>query len=169
MAEILADVFRLSRTGETISGTVAARDLTRLALHTGRFLAGELRWMLSGTEGRKELPGMMLHVEGVLEGTCCRCEKPLRHEVLIDTSFLMTRTEAEADALPIEEDEDDEIIVGSSRFEVLPLIEEEVILSLPLFPSHEACNAPENPLREEEDPGMERVSPFAVLASMKKH
>lgn len=53
-------------------------------------------------------------------------------------------------------------IVAEVDMALLPLIEEEVLLALPLAPRHEACAAPTTAPDECEP------SPFAVLAEFKK-
>ena len=81
-----------------------------------------------------------------------------------------TLKEAEADAIPIDEDEDTEIIVGSSALGLADWVEEEAILSLPIAPRHEDCSAPgfdfsDNPQEELAD---DRRRPFAVLETLKR-
>jgi len=47
-------------------------------------------------------------------------------------------TEEEADEYPLDDDEV-EVIVGSRQFDLVDLIEEELLLSLPLVPKHDVC------------------------------
>ena len=47
-------------------------------------------------------------------------------------------TEEEADEFPLDDDEV-EVIVGSRQFDLVDLIEEELLLSLPLVPKHDVC------------------------------
>ena len=169
MGSVLIDVFRLSRDRAVERGSFDVSELPLLGGHEARFCSGRLSWEAVGTEGRRRLPGALLRISGRIAGSCCRCGRPLELEISRETSFLFVKSEAEADASPLSEDEDDEIVVGSSRFDVAKWVEEEVLLSLPLYPAHEDCCAPDNPLHEEEEPGMERVSPFAALAALKKH
>jgi uncharacterized protein len=61
----------------------------------------------------------------------------------------------------LENDEVDVIEVGAGdRLDVLALIEDEIILALPLAPRHESCGLPRT------DCGAGRESPFAVLAGL---
>ncbi len=68
------------------------------------------------------------------------------------------------DAWPEDEIAEDgfDAIVAEKDMALLPLIEEEVLLALPLVPRHPACEPPA-PMQEEREP-----SPFAVLAQFKK-
>ena len=164
----LIDVFRLSEGRRTESGDFEVSGLPRLGSHVGAFTGGSLHWEATGTEGRRGMPGARLRVTGAVRGTCSRCGDPLEIPVDIDTSFLFARTEAQADAIPLSEDEDDEIVVGSSRFDVAAWVEEEVLLALPLYPVHSGCAAPANPAGGKEE-AAERENPFAVLASLRKN
>jgi hypothetical protein len=107
--------------------------------------------------------------EGKLIGSCCRCGDPLTVDVHLKTSFLFTKTESEADSMPISEDGEDEVVVGSSHFDVANWVQEELLLKLPLYPAHDVCKAPELPTDEEEELEDARPNPFAVLSSLKKH
>ena len=164
----LIDVYRLSERRLRESGDFEVSELPRLGSHAGAFTGGLLHWEATGTEGRRGMPGARLLVTGEIRGVCCRCGKPLVLAVERDTPFLFAASEAQADAIPLAEDEDDEIVVGSSRFDAAGWVEEEVLLSLPLYPSHDGCESPANPRKGEED-GAKRESPFAVLASLKKN
>jgi uncharacterized protein len=79
--------------------------------------------------------------------------------------FRFARSEAEADSIPIEEDDDVEIVVGSTKLNLLDWIEEEVLLSLPLVPMHETeCTKHMQTSSVEKE---EKVNPFAELGKLK--
>ena len=66
-------------------------------------------------------------------------------------------------------DGDDEIVVGSRKFDVAAWVEEELILSLPLFAQHDDCEPDEERMQTEEtSETMQRANPFACLAALKK-
>lgn len=166
MGAVLIDVFRLSQDRQCASGVLNVAELPRLAAAPGEFRSGHLAWRATGTEGRRGLAGALLQVKGELHGTCCRCGARLTLPVRLETSFLFAKSEAEADAIPLAEDGDDEIAVGSTRFDAAAWVEEEVLLALPLFPMHDDCESPSGP--DEDAPGEDGgSSPFAVLAGLK--
>lgn len=170
MGAVLIDVFRLSQDRQCASGVLEVSELPRLAAAPGAFLSGHLAWRAQGTEGRRGLAGAVLRVKGELHGTCCRCGAPITLPVHLETSFLFAKSEAEADAIPLSEDGDDEIAVGSTRFDAAAWVEEEVLLALPLFPAHDDCEPPSGPGQEDEPGKGGSRSPFAVLAGLKvKH
>ncbi|MNS67382.1 hypothetical protein D3C72_1006320 [compost metagenome] len=90
----------------------------------------------------------------------------------------MVESEEAADAAPMDDDEVD-VIAGSKRFSLLDLIEDEVLLALPVAPKHDVCPTVHESLvtgsdgeaQPEAEPEEEkRPSPFAALAGLKtKH
>jgi uncharacterized protein len=98
---------------------------------------------------------------------CQRCLTPVLETVKADRSFRFVADEATAAALDDEVEED--ILVISRDFDALSLIEDELILSLPLVPLHEVC--PEALPMSAADPEFEaaaqRPNPFGVLAGLK--
>ncbi len=58
-----------------------------------------------------------------------------------DVPFRFVHDEQELNALPIEDDEVEDV-VGSPATDLLAWVEDEAILSLPLVPRHEDCAVP---------------------------
>ncbi len=111
---------------------------------------------------------------------CQRCLRVYEQPIATDMCFEVVASEADADAAPMDDDELD-VIVGSKRFDLLTLIEDEVLLALPVAPKHDVCPTvheslvtgvdgqaePEPEVLPEEE---KRPSPFAALAGLKtKH
>ena len=70
--------------------------------------------------------------------------------------------------MPIEEDEEFEIVVGSRKFDLVHWIEEELILSLPAFAQHDDCKPDAERLHTQEtEETQAKPNPFACLASLK--
>ena len=76
----------------------------------------------------------------------------------------------EATAAALDDEAEEDILVVSRDFDALALIEDELILSLPLVPLHPVC--PEKVPMSAADPDFEvaseRPNPFGVLAGLKK-
>ena len=70
--------------------------------------------------------------------------------------------------MPLDEDEDMEIVVGSEQMNVAEWVQEEVILTLPTFPKHDECEMPEVEGEEEEIVEPTRPNPFANLKDLMK-
>ena len=97
---------------------------------------------------------------------CQRCLEDLRLEVDTPLRVLVLPSDEEVRALPGEE----EAVVAGESLDLLALIEDELILSLPIVPYHgdEQCSEAFNRLqREQPAPGGGSDSPFAKLKELK--
>ncbi len=132
----------------------------------------EVRWRLRGraepVAGTSDEIWLDLDTEVALPMQCQRCLKPVLSPVVAGRSFRFVADEATAAALDDESEED--ILVLSRDFDALALIEDELIMALPLVPRHDVC--PEAVTMTVSDPDVdeaqERPHPFAALASLKK-
>ena len=164
------DIFELSRTRRTIAGEATLTDMPQLESGLdGETREASVHWKAVGEAGVRGLAAARLFIKAVLVTQCVRCGKACEIEIEKELPFLFTKTEAEADALPIEEDGDYDIVVGSTHFDPVDWVEEELILSLPAFPQHLACEPDREKLQTKETgETQQKTNPFAVLASLKK-
>lgn len=161
------DVFELSRTRAQLAGRVELARMPRLAAMLAS-REGGLDYEIEGMVDREGHPGAQMRLSGGVAMSCNRCGKPVSIAVERDVPFRFVRSEVEANAIPIEEDEEVEIIVGSTALDLAAWVEEEAILSLPLAPRHEDC-----PLPAGQEPAVEIEpeaprKPFAVLETLKR-
>ncbi|MBY4896349.1 DUF177 domain-containing protein [Cupriavidus sp. AU9028] len=186
------DLFDFCRSGGSTGGEIATHDLPRIIAETADDappLAGSepFAWRMTGSV-REEAsePGMAarrrlfleLTVDGRMWLDCQRCLQVYAQPVSTSTRFEIAASEAEAEAAPLDDDEVD-VIAGSRRFDLLPLIEDEILLALPVAPKHEICPTVHDSLvtgadgevesvPDDADAGEEkRPSPFAALAKLK--
>jgi len=109
-------------------------------------------------------PGAVMKLSARLPLRCERCNAPMQFPLEREVTFRFVGDEQELNALPIE-DVDVEEVVGSPAMALLPWIEDEAILSLPLVPRHDDCALP---LAGEAEAAPERrPNPFAALARLK--
>lgn len=99
--------------------------------------------------------------------TCQRCLTAVEVPVQIDRTFKFVDTEAQAE---LEDDESQEdLLVSSREFDLSALIEDEVLMDLPVVPRHDTC--PVALKLAAVDVDFEDVpakpNPFAVLAGLK--
>lgn len=164
------DSLKFAAGGDCVSGRLAVSSLSRLTdvlVDT----AGFLECRLSGFSGEDALNGklgLQLQVTGRLVLCCQRCLGRLLFECVIDSRLLLLPP---GEAWPEEELEADgyDAIPADRELAVMALIEEEVLLALPLVPRHADCQMPAAsmvmaPVEEES-----AASPFAALAGLKKH
>ncbi len=161
------DVFEIARTRQTVEGTLELDEMPELA-HFIDALEGPMRFSITGLGIIERLPAASLSIEGTAVMQCARCNEPVSVPVARELTFRFTKTEAEANALPLDEEGDDEeVIVGSRSLSVADWVQEEAILSLPAMPLHDDCEmAYENTSDEEVE--AEKPNPFAALAALKR-
>lgn len=124
---------------------------------------------LKDAAGRDEL-WLDLHIETAVPQICQRCLQPARLALEIERSFRFVADEQTAAAL--DEMSDDDVLVVSRRFDLHELIEDEILMALPLVPRHEVC--PVQVRWAVEDADYEQAqkeskrNPFAALEDLKK-
>ena len=99
--------------------------------------------------------------------TCQRCLGAVDVPVDIRRSFRFVATEAQAE---LEDDESDEdVLVMSRDFDVSALIEDEVLMDLPVVPRHEVCPVAVKLVAVDAgfDAAAVKPNPFAALAGLK--
>jgi uncharacterized protein len=150
---------------ERVSGIVAGSDLGRACdmLHEQ---TASVEWVLRGEQNQRVDGGVEQYLALTLKGTadmvCLRCLGTVTIPIEEDRQLRLAKDEEQAEKLDLEDDWID-AIVGGNRFDVLALVEDEVILALPFSPMHEACESPAGG-----DVADKRPNPFLVLAQMKK-
>lgn len=158
------DAFRLARKREMLAGDAAMADLPRLA-QSVLDPKTRVRYVIQGRIDAEGHPGAVMMLSGRLPLRCERCNQPVQFGLERQVPFRFVQNEQELNALPIEDDEVEEV-VGSQAMDLLAWVEDEVILSLPLVPRHEDCAVP---LADAPEPvNTVRPSPFAALARLKQ-
>jgi uncharacterized protein len=113
-------------------------------------------------------PQIWLHLRAQAEVVlqCQRCLQHFREPLQVDRPFRFVRDEDEAARLDEESEED--VLALPPRIDLLELLEDELILSLPIVPRHTVCP---DPLRlavdEAADEEDDVPHPFAALAALR--
>lgn len=157
--------------GREISGEVPVAELPRL-LDVLENPQGILSYTLQGGVDKLGSHFLDLNVTGRCQLRCQRCLDGMDHPVQLATRLLL-RDQASLDALDDVDGEFDSVL-ADVHLDVLSLLEEEILLSLPIAPRHEtgACQAAgsqNRPLRQAQDRHEEERHPFAVLANLKRN
>ena len=112
-------------------------------------------------------PEIWLHLRAsaVVTLQCQRCLKEMQQTLTVDRRFRFVRSEEEAERL--DETSEDDVLVLQPRLDLQDLLEDELILALPLVARHEGdCPEPlPMPADELEDEGP-ASNPFAALAAL---
>jgi uncharacterized protein len=168
------DVRRLAADAAEKSGEIAQEQLQRLCSSLPPPLADlpapPVAWWARGESravtGSASQIRLHLRLRTRVTLTCQRCLQRMEEALDVERSFLFVSNEDEAARLDEESDED--VLVLPRQLDLAELIEDELILALPLVPRHAECPQPlDNPAADAEALALAR-NPFAVLASLRK-
>jgi len=161
IAGTVIDGLEFARSGGVLDRRVALVELPRLAdvLTTPE---GFLSVRLEGWRDDQGKSWLQLDVAGEPVLCCQRCLGGVKFPLSIHGSLQLI---APGEDWPDDDLEDDsaDAIAAEGELNVLSLIEDEVLLALPIAPRHEHC---ESPLANASEHGS---SPFSALSALKKH
>ena len=167
------DVSAFAEAGTELTGhEVAGRHHRLMAETQGRGADVPVNWTARGELRNPSHvhPDAWLHLSAdtVLPMICQRCLLPVEMPVKVERSFRFVDDEETAAAADDESEED--LLVISRSFNLMELIEDELLMDLPVAPRHEVC--PEPVKLEAVDPDFEeaaqpKANPFALLEKLK--
>lgn len=170
------DVAAFCRDGEGLQGSVALADMPRVAesvLRAADGAAGDpVQWQAEGSMQAVSGGAPQCVVDLAIRATptleCQRCLQPMTLPLVIERRFRFVEGEDEAARLDDELEED--VLALAPRFDLLALIEDEMLLALPLVPRHETCPALPAALRGSDAgaPAPPDDHPFAALAALRR-
>ena len=135
------DAYRLARDRGLVTGTLDVGGSDRLA---DRVAEGEasVSWRIAGTADEVGRPALEISIDGDVVLTCQRCLSDFAMPVAHRTVAVLARSESDADALDAQSDR--EVLVADHPLDPVELIEDELLLTLPYAPMHEAgaCSGP---------------------------
>jgi uncharacterized protein len=154
------DGFEFAESGSTLKGEWPIKEFARLrdALFED---SGAIEYELRGVRDARGRAGLNLSISGCLRLACQRCLGCMEFALHIDRRLVLARTPEEIDAESLDEDSPDWLL-ASKEMPVGALIEDELLLELPLAPRHERCAARAGEVAAQNDSG----SPFSGLRGM---
>jgi uncharacterized protein len=173
----LLSVESFARAGGQLSGSTPLSKLERLAQDIRRLepdlatqtvewnAQGELREVL----GAKAQIWLHLQAHTSLPMTCQRCMEVVSVPLQVDRSFRFVADQATADAQ--DDDAEEDLLVLERQFDMLALLEDELLMAMPMVPMHEVCPTPVKLVVADADfdaQTEEKPNPFAVLANLAK-
>jgi uncharacterized protein len=163
-AAAVIDSLEFARAQQQLRGSVEVTALKRLA-DVLFDTSGTVEYEVRGARDERKRPQLVLTVSGGLHLQCQRCLGLLEHDLQLANTLLLVPKGTEPD-----EDMDDpdapDMIEASAELDVVALIEDEVLLSLPLAPRHPEGTCEGRLQGSTEAAG--RSSPFANLAALKR-
>lgn len=169
------DVQAFISDGEVLAGHWPGASLVRLADLQAPPQDGSLAdvdWQAAGRRlpvagGEAEL-WLGLKAQTRVWLTCQRCLQPLAEPLAVDRRIRFVRGEAAAEALDAEIEDD--VLALSKTQDLRELVEDELLLALPIVPRHTSCPQP-LPLPVDSAPAPQdvpdRPHPFAALQRLK--
>lgn len=158
----IVDPFRLSEREVELAGSINPSSLERLST------------MLATTNGTIDVRvrfGKHAGVRAAMEGEgvaevdriCQRCMKPFTYRHDFDFRLGMIDNEEKADLLP---EGFEPLVVHDEQLRIADVVEDELILGLPLIPMHAESDCNEQ-LQDWQEEGETRKNPFSVLEDFK--
>jgi uncharacterized protein len=161
MNAFVIDTFEFSRLKERREGECAVVDFDRLSEELAD-RSGVVRWILQGGMHASGHPQLTLSVSATVQLMCQRCLVPFSFDVVSDSVLVLAKDDAAADEIDaMLSDDSIDVIVGVKAMNMLELIEDEALLTIPLSPKHAVC--PDQVGQDAQTASMKRVSPFEVL------
>lgn len=156
MSPPVIDGMRFSRNLSTMTRSIGLDHLSRLA-ELG-FHSAELKYSITGGTNDVGRPCLAVDLSGNFVLTCQRCLKPMKWGMASRSDLeLVTNQESIDNAI----DDRDRVLAGK-EMDVDALVEDEVILGVPMIPRHEVCST------ARAIASSEAALPFGVLASLKR-
>ena len=133
-----------------------------------------VQWQAQGelveTAGAGSAAQVWLHLQAQAKLTqiCQRCLADVDLKLDVDRAYRFVADEATAEAQ--DDDCEEDVLALSREFNLMELIEDELLMALPLVPRHEVCPVqPKMAVADEdfEGAGGEKPNPFAVLGVLK--
>src|SRR5205814_7750609 len=167
------DVEGFAKEGGAIEGEWPLASLDRLAdaAHPDAQpdASSVARWPAQGesrpVRGGPPQTWLHLHAQASLALVCQRCLGPVETPLAAQRSFLFVP--GEETAAQLDADSEDDVLALTRSLNLQQLVEDELLLALPLVPRHELCPQP-LPMEHGDAPEEERPNPFAALAALKR-
>jgi DUF177 domain-containing protein len=167
------DIRDFAEDNGVLSGQGPLATYERLMAETqGRAADVPVAWTASGEvrNAGHSLPEIWLHLKAhvVLPLTCQRCLNAVDASLTAQRSFRFVPSEEMAAAQDEQAEED--VLVLSRSFDLVELVEDELLMELPLAPRHEVCPEPVKLQAADEEfdrASVQRENPFAMLNRLK--
>lgn len=129
------DAFKLSASHGELHGGVDPASLARLA---DRVAGGgtEIRWSIRGGSDWQGRAAISVALDGSIPLVCQRCLGPLAEAVHQTTTLLLARNDAEL--VKLDGVSEHEVVLANASLDPIALVEDELLLTLPFAPRHEA-------------------------------
>lgn len=164
------EILRFAAEAGRLAGAWPATAFARLSGDAP--LLAEVAWTAAGEQrpvtGGAPETWLVLEAQARVRLECQRCLQPMEQALVVQRRFRFVPDEAEAERLDEESEDDVLALPPRGRLDLLPLVEDELILALPIVPRHGACPDPLPMSAGELPEAADEEHPFAKLAALKR-
>lgn len=165
----------LAQEGTPLIEITPLQDLARLAEEAQQLAPdAAVSWQALAElrPGSGAEPDVWLHLQAKTSVplVCQRCMGVVATPLEVDQWYRFVATEDIA--MEQDDESEEDLLVMAPQFDLLAVLEDELLMALPLVPMHDECPvAPLMQAGEDElaDSGDEKPNPFAALAQLKKN
>ena len=150
---------RFARDAGVLERELPVSELSRLHDLLAQ-VSGSVSFRLEGVKGERGQAQLRVQVAGGLPLACQRCLAAVPFALAIDSLLELVPEGTDLTQDELEDDSRDFLPVAGA-LDMAVLIEDEILLALPVVPRHEKCGLP-----GEAEAG-DRINPFAALSSLK--
>lgn len=119
----------------------------------------DLYFERGGERGLRRIHGTVV---ATVQVKCQRCLQPLTLDLRAQPSLIVVKSEERPDLA----EDDSEVVIADAPISLSDIVEDELLLAMPMIPKHEAQECPGAPGHAE---GQHRqASPFASLARLRR-
>lgn len=166
------DVRALAKEAAALDGSWPLKGFARLGESLAAEPRGQVAWRARGFEvpvrGGSAQTWLELQASASVSLVCQRCLHSLDETLTLDRRFLFAKNEDEAAQLDGEIEDD--VLVATKELDLHELVEDELLLGLPLVPRHDVCPQPLPMPKDAPDvaEAADAPHPFAALAALRK-
>lgn len=165
------DVAGFAAASGEMTGEWDAAQFVRLMSASHEPAPAPVRWEAHGERltlpGAGKCPSLRVEADTAVTLQCQRCLQPMRWPLQARRRIFFVEGEDAAAAL--DADNEDDVLAMAPALDLQALVEDELLLSLPLVPLHDVCPEPlPRAFVEDDGPVAAAESPFAALAALKR-
>jgi uncharacterized protein len=155
------DAIRLADTGTRLAGEIPLKAMPRLRSQCsddqGK-ASVDLLFERSADQALRRIRG---HISARVRVACQRCLEPMTLMLEAEPSLLIVKAEERQELLA----QDTELVVAGKAVSLSELVEDELLLAMPMIPMHELSECPASASLQAQQ--RSQASPFAVLDKLK--
>jgi uncharacterized protein len=168
---LFIDNFAFAKKNERLAGELSLADCSRLnelllnsaaISESNNKPAGSISYVLQGKTDTAGQPILNLSLTTSLTTTCQRCLSEMPLNLSLNFNYLIDVSDTDLSANEIDNSDDIDVQQASQHMDVIALLEDEIIMAMPIAPIHEeSCG-------EIVSQSGEKPNPFAILKGLIK-